>query len=326
MEKKEIIENIHTLVSNNVIGDKQAMSRYKGFRGELFLESYLEGKYPSRKYFEGGMIISRNSSESSLDNSMYISVLNKNEYTSDYVQIFAYLSAIGFEEMILILYDEEKWEMKPVMVFDSSSISLPIPEMTIYRFSPIDKKFNQALKDITGVLNFFDSNAVRSRNKHEIETQTFDWLQNNLSEFPQPKLLKIYMNRLILDGFIGFGKKKGKPSDIDMIVKKPSGNFSLIEVKEKDLPKQNKKGFGLDVPRLDDMMRISKQTGLDYFLIVREINNQTDRDLLGYKYISIKDFEADVQGSETVTGGTGMRSESTINKTFICSYHLFRDL
>lgn len=326
MEKNEIIENIHTLVSNNVIGDKQAMSRYKGFRGELFLESYLEGKYPSRKYFEGGMIISSNSSESSLDNSMYISVLNKNEYTSDYVQIFAYLSAIGFEEMILILYDEQKLEMKPVMVFDSSSISLPVPEMTIYHFSPIDKKFNRALEDISGVLNFFDSKAVRSRNKHEISTQTFDWLQNNLSEFSQSKLLKIYMNRLILDGFIGFGKKKGKPSDIDMIVKKPSGKFSLIEVKEKDLPKKNKKGFGLDVPRLDDIMRISRQTGLDYFLIVREINNQTDRELLGYKFISIKDFETDVQKSETVTGGTGMRSESTINKTLICSYHLFSDL
>lgn len=326
MKKHEIIEHIHTLVSNNVIGDKQAMSRYKGFRGELFLEIYMEGKYPSRKYFEGGIIISRNSSESSLNNSMYISVLSKNEYTSDYAQIFSYLSDIGFEEMILILYDEQKLEIKPVMVFDSSSISLPVPEMTIYRFSPIDKKFKPALEDIAAVLNFFDSNALRSRNKYEIKTQTFDWLQNNLSEFPQSKLLKIYMNRLILDGFIGFGKKKGKPSDIDMIVKKPSGKFSLIEVKEKDLPKKYKKGFGLDVPRLDDMMRISRQTGLDYFLIVREINNQTDRDLLGYKYISLKDFEADVLGSETVTGGTGMRGESTINETLICSYHLFSDL
>ena len=63
--KNEIIGHIHTLVSNNVIGDKQAMSRYKGFRGELFLDSYMKEKYPSRQYFEGGMIISQDSVQTS---------------------------------------------------------------------------------------------------------------------------------------------------------------------------------------------------------------------------------------------------------------------
>lgn len=32
MNKTQIIEDIHTLVSHNVIGDLQLMSRYKGFR------------------------------------------------------------------------------------------------------------------------------------------------------------------------------------------------------------------------------------------------------------------------------------------------------
>ena len=134
MEKKELIEYIHLLVSSNVIGDKQAMNRYKGFRGELFLDSYLRNKYPSRKYFEGGIIISRDSKETSLDNAMYISVIGKNEYTTDYNEIFACLSRLGFEQMILILYDEEKLGMKPVMVFSSDSVVLPVPDMTVYYF------------------------------------------------------------------------------------------------------------------------------------------------------------------------------------------------
>ena len=75
------------------------------------------------------------------------------------------------------------------------------------------------------------------------------------------------------------------------------------------------------------MIRISKQTGLDYFLIVREVNNQTDRELIGYKYISIKGFLKKMYGNHRLLpGGTGMRSESTINDTLICSYDLFRDL
>ena len=167
---------------------------------------------------------------------------------------------------------------------------------------------------------------MRSRNRFEIEKETFDWLLRNLSEFSQPQLLKIYMNRLILDGFIGFGKQKGKPSDIDMIVKNSAGKFSFIEIKEKDLPKRNKKGFGLDVPRLKDMLRISEHTGLNYFLIIREVNNQTDRELVGYKFISVKDFAEDVSDSKTVIGGTGMRAESTQNDTLICSYDLFHNL
>lgn len=326
MEKKELIEYIHLLVSSNVIGDKQAMNRYKGFRGELFLDSYMRNKYPSRKYFEGGMIISRNSKETSLNNAMYISVISKNEYTTDYIEIFTCLSRLGFDKMVLVLYNEEKWEMKPVMVFASGSVVLPVPDMTVYYFSAKDKNFVQSKKDITDVLNFFQSYNVRSCNRFETEKQTFIWLQQNLSEFSQLQLLKIYMNRLFLDGFIGFGKQKGKPSDIDMIVKNSAGKFSFIEVKEKDLPKKNKKGFGLDVPRLKDMLRISEQTGLDYFLIIREVNNQTDRELVGYKFISVKDFAEDVSDSETVIGGTGMRAESTQNDTLICSYGLFRNL
>ncbi|MFS4469816.1 hypothetical protein [Chryseobacterium sp. T20] len=326
MTKTELITNIHKLVSNNVIGDKQAMSRYKGFRGELFLEIYMKGKYPLRKYFEGGMIISRNSKETSLDNAMYISVINKNEYTTDYIEIFTCLSAMGFEKMILVLCDEENWEMKPVMLFDSDSVTLPVPDMEIYEFLAGDNKFINTTSNIDTVLNFFESYPVRSRNSFEIAEQTFHWLRENLSQFSESQLLKIYINRLFLDGFIGFGKKKGKPSDIDMIIKNQAGKLSLIEIKEKDLPKKNKKGFGLDVPRLKDMLSISEETGLDYFLFIREINNQTDRKLLGYKFISIKDFASDVSDSETVIGGTGMRSESTVNDTLICSYHLFRNL
>lgn len=326
MEKNEIIGHIHTLVSNNVIGDKQAMSRYKGFRGELFLESYMKRKYHSRQYYEGGMIISKDSTETSLDNAMYICVIEKSEYNTDYIKIFTCLSGIGFEKMVLVLYDEQKWDMKTVMFFDSDSVTLPVPEITLYNFSAQEKKFILPTNNIENIMDFFESVTVRSRNIHEIKDDTFKWLQENLSQFSESQLLKIYMNRLFLDGFIGFGKKKGKPSDIDMIVKNSEGKFSLIEIKEKDLPKKNKKGFGLDIPRLNDMIRISKQTGLDYFLIVREVNNQTDRELIGYKYISIRDFEEDVRKSQAVTGGTGMRSESTINDTLICSYDLFRDL
>lgn len=326
MTKTELITNIHKLVSNNVIGDKQAMSRYKGFRGELFLESYMKENYPTRKYLEGGIIISKDSLETSLDNSIYISIVAEKEYSTDYLSIFKSLSSIRFEKMILVLYNEEKYEVKPVMIFPTETINLPVPEMTSYEYSASNENFINPVSNINEILNFFEPHSQRSRSRYKIEEQTHSWLKTNISEFSEQQLLKIYMNRLILDGFIGFGMKKGKPSDIDMIIKNSAGIFSLIEVKEKDLPKKHKRGFGLDVPRLQDMQRISEQSGLNYFLIVRHVNNQTERRLIGYKYISIKDFAADVNGSETVVGGHGMREESTVNETLICDYDLFGNL
>ena len=205
-------------------------------------------------------------------------------------------------------------------------VNLPVPDMNFYHFSAMDKKFMQQSKDISDVLNFFETNSIRRSNAQGAEETTSQWLHQNLAEFSQSQLLKIYMNRLFMDGFIGFGKKKGKPSDIDMIIKNISGKYSLIEVKEKDLPKRSKKGFGLDEPRLKDFLRISEKTGFDYYLVVRHINNQTDRELIGYKYISIKDFAEDVEGSESVIGGTGMRGISTVNETKICGYDLFHEL
>lgn len=228
--------------------------------------------------------------------------------------------------MILVLYEEDKFEVKPVMNFTSGSVNLPVPELTAYFFSVADMTFSRQTKDINDILCFFETENHRKTNASKITPATFDWLFENVKDFSESQLIKIYMNRLFLDGFIGFAVKKGKPSDIDMVVKNSAGKFSLIEIKEKDLPKINKKGFGLDVPRLKDFLRISEQTGLDYYLVVRHVNNQTDRALIGYKYISVEDFAKDVKDSETVIGGTGMRGTFTKNETLICSYDLFSNL
>ena len=272
------------------------------------------------------MIISKDSSKTSLENAIYICVIGQNEFSPDYIQIFSHLSGIGFEKMILVLYEEEKFETKQVMNYTSHSINLPVPEITLDHFSIANKKFTSMTKDITDILNFFEAHSIKTTNAKNISSTPDDWLLENLEKFSESELLKIYMNRLFLDGFIGFSKKKGKPSDIDMIVKNSAGKFSLIEIKEKDLPKKNKKGFGFDTPRLKDFLRIVGQTGLDYYLIVREVNNQIDRELVGYKYISVEDFAKDVKDSKTVIGGTGMRRSMTVNETVICSYDLFSEL
>jgi hypothetical protein len=110
-----------------------------------------------------------------------------------------------------------------------------------------------------------------------------------------------------LDGFIGYGYNKGKMSDIDLIAKK-GDKFELIEIKEKDLAKKAKGSFGLDIPRIIDLEKISIKSNIPYFIIVRYVNNQQERKLLSWKYTDINSFIKDVDGDKSVKGGTGDRS------------------
>ena len=324
MTKLEILNGIHQLLSKNVIGSKQMMARYKGFRGELFFENYLHNKYPEFTILDGGIIMSKDSKKSSLDNAMYFTILPRSTKLDDYINIYKGLKNIGFLELYIIKYSEV-WLDKEVMVFKDETIALKVPTFQILKFNKETNVFEIVGNNVTTVTNFLTDLDTRGKNKYKIEADCKTWLIENLSKFSEAQLLKIYMDRLFFDGFIGFSKDKGKCSDIDLILKKPNGDYRFIEIKEKDLPK-SKKGFGLDVPRIEDMDRIQKHSKIPYQLVVRHINNQKDRELVGWKWISILDFIKDVKGTDAVEGGTGMRSSYSSNPTLICNLNQFRNL
>lgn len=323
MKIEDLIDGIHTLVSHNVIGDKQAFNRYKGFRTELLFEDYLVYKYPKYKILEGGIIISKDSNISSLVNSVYLSIIPCSEFSSDYTSFFHILSNIGFKEMFLITYDDRSWETRIIMDFKTGKINLNVPQIKVRQFDVTTADFGGESDDITKITGLFSINADRNKNRFPITSDSRKWLFNHLETFSYNQVLKIYMNRLFFDGFIGYSVQRGKPSDIDFVLKRPDGKFSLIEVKEKDLPKKHIEGFGLDVPRINDFTVIYESTQLDYFLVVRQINNQTERKFISWRKINIKDFKLGVEGSSKIKGGTGMRSIYSHNDTLICPLELF---
>ena len=325
MNKTQIIEDIHQLVSHNVIGDIQLMNRYKGFRGELFLNELFKTK-EDRELYEGGIIISTNESgASSLDDAVYINIVDKKVYNDNYIEIFRLLSTLEFKSMYLIVYNTNQLINTDVMIYDDETIAFNVPEMIVNLYDLETNSFSEVNDGIVTLTNEYENQPIRKKNSYPIKEDSKNWLVNELSTFDENELYQLFMSRLILDGYIGFSKVKGKPSDIDLITKK-NGQYSLIEVKEKDVPKKAKKGFGLDVPRIQDFDRISKATGLPYYLIVREIDNQTNRNLLGWKYINITDFIEDIKNEAEVEGGTGMRSTYSSNPTLICSYEKFQDI
>ncbi len=327
MNKDEILESIHQLVSHNVIGGKQLFQRYKGFRAELELEEYLKSNFNTLKLLNGGLIISLDSRISSLNNSIYVTVVEKSKLElEEYIRIFTLLKVLDYVEMYLVVYDSSVESVKEVMKFSEGSVSLKLPSLEIYNFNKLENLFEVNPKGVNAIKSHFKILKIRGKNIFHIEDSHLRWLKKELNHFTENSLTNIYMERLILDGLIGFSVEKGKMSDIDLIVKRPDGEIRLIEIKEKDLPKRAKKGFGIDVPRLEDMMRVENFSGLQYHLVVKHIDNQTDRNLKEWLTIRIKDFEANVNGNDVIEGGTGMRSTNSSNPTLICDYSEFKKL
>lgn len=325
MTKQDIIHNIHTLVSHNVIGDKQLINRYKGFKGELSFETYLKSNYNRYKLLDGGMIFSIDSSKSSINNSVYITVTNQINNLNDYINLYSNLHNLDFKHLFLVVYENKHWEQKPVMIYPNETIKLPVPKLKIMTYDIENKKFLNTSNSISQFTNLFEDLPERKKSSYPISDTSIEYLLKMLNPFDINDLIKIYLNRLFLDGYIGFSKKKGKISDIDLILKRPHGEYRLIEIKEKDLAKKII-GFGLDTPRLEDMNTIQTKSKLDYYLTVRHINNQKDRELIGWKMISINDFSKNVKGQKTTEGGTGMRSTSSKNPTVICQLKHFKEI
>ena len=52
--KNNLLDSLHSVLSKNVLGDKQYESRYKGFIGELSFQEWLSNYRGSATVFTGG--------------------------------------------------------------------------------------------------------------------------------------------------------------------------------------------------------------------------------------------------------------------------------
>ena len=163
----------------------------------------------------------------------------------------------------------------------------------------------------------------RKKPTYSIDQNNKKYCFDLLINYEKNELIKIYLDRLIFDGYIGYSKYKGSPSDID-VIRKRKGGFDFIEIKEKDLSKTPPKGFGMDVSRMKDVLLLHKISSFPYYYFVMKINNQTDRKKDGWYYISIDEFYKNTASSKTINGGAGMASVSFSHPTVVCDFEKFK--
>ena len=70
-------------------------------------------------------------------------------------------------------------------------------------------------------------------------------------------------------------------------------------------------GFGMDTPRMGDIMGISDTLGVPYYYIVKQVNNQYERNFVDWQSIEIHDFFKATESTREIQGGTGMATAFT---------------
>lgn len=322
IEKNIILDHFHNILSKNVLGNKQYESRFKGFIGELHFQQWiLENKDPSL-FYSGGYFLPRNKSDRSIKNPIYFTV--SSDSPKKYLNIYESLSKLPCELMFFIKWKKElpfsQWQDSENII---EGLKLKQPDLIVYKFNKQASVFESV--SLESFLNLFPIKPSRTNSRFIAENISSKWKQK-LSTFENDLLLDLYVQRLIFDGYIGYSRIHGIPSDIDSIAyNNTKGSYSILEIKEKDLSKRHPQGFGMDVPRIEDLSLLTNKTNLPVFYIVRQVNNQIDRNFISWKCINLSNFKKNLP-EHTIQGGSGMGFENGSYETKICPYDYFKDL
>jgi len=314
--KQYLINGIHELIYNNVFcSDPQSRywsnvaangyeRRFIGYRAELEFRILMDSYKIER--LDGGWMLPRKKGKRCLDESSVYFTISSNPHKI-YQGIYSLLEKIRFERMFFIEYLPEpeisRWEVEDLY---GTGIMIPHPSYRCYEFK------RNAFVDVSGgrcnigaLLELYNRKETPYRASYSLNQDPPSFAETMLGTYPLEYLVDILANRFIFDGLLGMNVEKGIPSDIDLIIER-NGSLSLVETKEKDISKREPVGFGMDVDRMKDMLAIEERTGLPYYYVVREVNNQVERKFLGWRRIAIRRFYDLTRGYGTIEGGTGM--------------------
>ena len=319
---KNILDALHSVLAKNVLGDKQYESRYKGFIGELSFQEWLKNNRRSATVFTGGYLLPRMTGSRSIQQPVYFTISSDEPHK--YIHIYSYLNNIPCESMYFIHWNDESsfsdWDSSDRIL---DGIKLQIPNFNVFKFDPSNLNFISI--PFNDFLNLFPLKQNRTPSR-AIPSSVIEKWHRKMSSYEYKHVLDLYVQRLIFDGYIGYSREHGIPSDIDAIIySEKLKTYALLEIKEKDKSKRPPQGFGMDVERITDLSKLKSSIGLPIYYIVRQIDNQKDRNFLSWKIIELDNFKKNLAKS-TIQGGSGMGFENGQYPTQICPYEYFKDL
>lgn len=329
--KSNIIQYMHNLLSYNIIGEMQYKARYNGFIGELDFFKWFKENKPN-KVMSGGIFIPLVDTDDSFEEAIYIIAMPKGEVDEQLIkEHFKVVSTLAKNGAYLIHYDENEelksWiELKIPSSNEFGYVSIPYPSTLQVVSYNLESDF---LNDIE-LADFFDLIGLKPffYKKARIPKEMVELFYEKLSTYETCDLISLYISRFVLDALCSrmtnpHEVQRGAPLDIDMLVFGNDNKWHVVEIKEKYLSKNS--CFGLDVRRLESILKIQRAFNANAYLIVRHIKDQESRFFLDWKVIEINSFEKHAS-RDSVEGGHGMRPEGTHNPTRLCQVKFFKSI
>lgn len=330
MPNTKVLQYIHNILSYNVIGESQYQHRFDGFNGELHFSQWFR-QNKKAEIFPGGIFVplKRSSNKSSFENAVYILTVPLG-LDAFITQQFMAVSQLATRGQYLVQYDPsehpDSWTRLNIPSNNADVIELPYPSsLTICQFDPDTQTFKQVSIEMfwqkTGLRSAYPKKATIS------ETQKNSYI-DKLCHYDYGDILDLYINRFVLDGLCAvYGTngriQRGVPLDIDCFVRGNDDQWSIIEVKEKDLSKNG--CFGMDVRRINSLLKLSQQFAARAFYIVCHVKDQSEREFINWKVIDMNKFNKQAS-SHKIEGGHGMRRKDTRNPTRLCKVGHFQEL
>lgn len=330
IENKEILlKGLHSLLSHNVVGDKQYINRYNGFNGELDFMRWFRANRPDNKTLSGGAFIPITSSEDSFKNSVYFTVSSFDPNTEENIFIYSRLQSLAQIGQFYFWYDSEEllssWEYSVSFpVIGSNEIKLLTPKsLKVYKFDNENCTFQlSTIQRFIDCCGFKKGKSKLANIPESIYKKYLDLFLN----YDFQDIKSMYLERLVFDGICGLANGRGAPLDIDLFVQGDNGGWNILEIKEKDKSKNYPKGFGMDLRRIKSLRFLQDTIKIPAVYIVRHVADQIDRAFLEWSAINFNKFYKKIELSPTVEGGFGMRSERSSNPTKVCEYEYFSRL
>lgn len=318
MTVAELKENIHKILAVSIYNSNAYNRRSRGFISEL--EFKRKCRSENIDYLDGGWILFKGQGLLVDKKAAYITVSSE-DVNRNYKAFYSKLKECPLIDRLFFLKikPETDWGTKTITTRTGVAVIIPEPSFDVFEF--IGGDFEDS--NLNTCLNYYEDIDKNFFNMSGKDISKLDYLEH----YSEEELRDLFCVRFFLDILM---KKKNysAPMDFDGIIIK-DGEYIVVETKEKD-PGPSNKGtdtsewfFGWDSIRLLWYLYLVHTTDLNCWGVILEIDNQTDRNPVGWKKISIEGFCNSLFWGAAITAGVGMGGGA--GSTVIAPYDAFED-
>lgn len=294
LTKAQIVDAIYDILTTTVANNRFFEARARGFRSELEFENYVKSK--KLNILTGGQFLFRQRNNQGFHQLVYVTVTF--ESPKNYLSLYNKISQLPIVTDLFFIELEpiNKWSSCDIPVSRMGTTiknrSIPCPTFKIFKYD--SEKFVSS--NVSSIQNLFPV-----KNSTAICSQKNKLVYNYLSDYPEDDIAEILANRYFLDVLLR-NYKKGM-IDFDFIIENKEG-FIAVETKEKDPGGSgNNKYFGWDSRRLSWYLYLKQRICIDGWYVIREVNNQKQRNLVAWKYVTIDEFARAASWLSEMGGG-----------------------